>query len=691
MIGRSVALGGMRLGRTETVHFDVDLSLIRELGERLISRDEVAVVELIKNSFDADATNVTVEISDSNIRFTDNGMGMDEKEIRAGWLTIGSGQKRRKKRTNSGRRVLGEKGIGRFAALRLGRDITIVTRKKNKTPFRLRLDWSKARAELEMEGSLPLNHLAMELSMLGEAPDVSPQGTTIAIDKLNGRWGKGQMDRLQSVLSSLVDPATATERSFSIKLIWNGKEIPLETSEPFGDGHYALEGGVSATGELFIRIRASTSQGRASKKFDVKLPGSEVLQDEELEWVPAKRGGCGPFNFSVRVWDLDDPEMRGHRSDLKRIAGISLVRDGFRVARPDSDWLGLNLRRVQNPTMRLSTNQIVGFINVSSDASPYIIDKTDREGVLDNGALRLLRASFFFALHELEKVRWDLRRRRSLGKGAILSYLDTTPLRAVATDLPRRQRDEVQEFAEKLDDFRTYLEDWILGRDRMATMGLLSARLLHEARNALMKISDNYPLVEDDVRLLAEPLRTRLIRLVDGARLLTKLFDDLDPFVKFRAKRRQDVRLRDVVKALQFLFAASFSKQKIVVTNSIGEGIVFRATPSDVYVMLANLLDNSIYWLARVPEGKRFVKLRAQETAKELVIEVADSGPGVEEGIRESVFLAGFTTKPSGTGLGLSIVKDVADSYGGRVEVSQDEETGGALFRVILPYRGNTH
>ena len=121
--------------------FRVDLRLLRELGERLISRDEVAVVELVKNAYDADATSVDVVIREDGIEVNDNGDGMDEQEIEDGWLTIGTGTKIRRARTRRGRRVLGEKGLGRLALLRLGKKITITTQKRGEPCFRLVMDW----------------------------------------------------------------------------------------------------------------------------------------------------------------------------------------------------------------------------------------------------------------------------------------------------------------------------------------------------------------------------------------------------------------------------------------------------------------------------------------------------------------------------------------------------------------------
>ena len=125
------------MNNTETdKNFRVDLRLLLELGERLISRDEVAVVELVKNSFDADATEVIIIFDYRGIEITDDGHGMNIDQINEGWFTIGTSIKKRDNYSPKGRKVLGEKGLGRLALFRLGKIITIYTKKDNEDCYR---------------------------------------------------------------------------------------------------------------------------------------------------------------------------------------------------------------------------------------------------------------------------------------------------------------------------------------------------------------------------------------------------------------------------------------------------------------------------------------------------------------------------------------------------------------------------
>jgi len=672
-----------------SVSFRVDMGLLRELGERLISRDEVAVVELVKNAYDADATAVKVCINEDRIEVTDNGTGMDEKQIQEGWLTIGTALKKRESRTEKGRRVLGEKGLGRLAVLRLGRFITIHTRKRGKACYTIVMDWDTAKRKLAKNQYTPIEELSIRVSARDEGLFAKRSGTSVVIERLNAEWTEKSIDRLRVFLSRLVEPDVLGRDRFEIMLYWKGEAEKVEPPEVTKKPHYRLEVAVDDDGTYSGTLRWDIENSHGEEEIEegkfTKLLGPD---GETRSWKEVSAGGCGAFKFRLNVWDLDARELRGHKQALKEWAGISLLRDGFRVVQPDIDWLGLDLRRVQVPTLRLSTNQIIGSVIISSDQNPQLIDKTDREGIVENEAAVIMKSAVYALMNILERKRHKLRRRKGLSRGIIFKYLDTAPLRQLAKQLPPRQRRGIEEYASNIDRFKDMLEEWILGRDRMATMGLLAARLMHEVRGALAKITDSYPLVEKHLGELVSPLRERIERMVAGGRTLDSVFNELNPFLKFKGKRRQEIVLRGVVDALEFLFGPELKKNQIELRNRVARSLRFRANRTDMYVMLANFLDNAVYWLSNSDVDSRIVEVRGREASGQVVVQIADSGPGVPLDEAEHIFDAGYTTKPGGTGLGLSIVRDVVEFYGGRVEVAEDDDLGGARFKVTLPLKG---
>jgi len=670
--------------------FRVDLRLLVELGERLISRDEITIVELVKNAYDADARIVEVIIKKGNIEIRDDGIGMNKDEIVEGWLTLGTGIKKRKTRTPSGRRVLGEKGLGRLALLRLGEKVIIHTRAKGNPCYKLTMDWGEAKKKLEEEEYTPMSEMKVEIEEVEDGCNslISPEhGTTIKIESLKTEWTDKKIENLRRFLTRLVDPEESDNTGFKIYMIVNGKKEAISPPDIIEYPHYYLEADIDEEGKYVGELKWNLRTQKGSKKIQGNIKPRRK-EDGQIYWKSVREGGVGPFKFRLKAWDLDTLE-KNVRRDIRPWTGISLTRDGFRVVQPDVDWLGLNLRRVQNPTMRLSTNQLMGNVFISSDTNPNIIDKTDREGVVENEAVTILKESVSQLMEIVEIERRKLRKAKSLTRGTIFKYLDTTPLKQIAQKLPADQRREIKEYSSRVDEFRRLLEEWILGRDRMATIGMLGARLLHEARSALMKITDNYPLIEEYLDDLPAPYQKYFKRMVDGGRMLSKIFKELDPFIKFRRIRKQEINLVKVIESLEFLFGPELRKQKIKIKNNIPTNITFKAGETDIYVIFANLLDNSIYWLSE--ESKReekIIEFRAAEENDSLILEIADSGPGIDPAIVDIIFEPGFTTKSEGTGLGLAIVRDIVDFYGGRIEVGEDKKIGGALFHIELPYEG---
>ena len=133
-------------------YFSVDSALLQELGERLVTTPHVALAELVKNSYDADATQVFVTIRESanggpEIEVRDNGCGMTLPEIKDFWMKIGNTHKDEEQRSKRfGRPLAGSKGIGRFSVRRLGTRVKLESAAKSGRGLELialEIDWTK--------------------------------------------------------------------------------------------------------------------------------------------------------------------------------------------------------------------------------------------------------------------------------------------------------------------------------------------------------------------------------------------------------------------------------------------------------------------------------------------------------------------------------------------------------------------
>ena len=674
--------------------FRVDLRLLLELGERLISRDEIAVVELVKNAYDADAIIVEVKIDSKNIEILDDGEGMDKSDIVEGWLTIGSSFKKQHNKTSKGRKVLGEKGLGRLAILRLGKKITIFTQKMDQPCYKIIFNWINIREKLvNSKKYTSLSDFDLNITQITDNIFPDNHGTKIVIEHLNKAWDKKGIEHLTTFLSRLLeeydnDPLDKTKK-FKINFIVNNNPISLRPPEILLNPHYYLEVSIDQTGKYWGNLNWNIEKSQDFDPIEGRIPGiRKVGGKSEMSWDSDPDTGCGPFTFKLNVWDLDAKEIKGSKDALKQWSGVSLVKDSIRVIQPDADWLGLDLRRVQNPTTRLSSNQVIGSVIIKSEENPSLIDKTDREGLLDTDSFRLLKKAIFTFFDLVEKKRYKLRRSKTLSKGFVFTSLDTHPLKTMTKDLPEERQEQFEEYIDNLDRYREYLEEWALGRDRMATMGLLGARLIHETRNSLMMITDSYPLIRNSITDVPQNIRAPIERMVKAGQSISRIFNELNPFLKFRQKRSvEDIKMQMIVGSLEYLFKPDINRNKIIIKNNLGEKIIFRANKTDMFVIFANLLDNSIHWIEQTKPDVRIIEFRAKMNPENMIIQIADSGPGIDPEDYDIIFDAGWSRKYEGTGLGLSIVKDIVESYGGKIVPDRDDLLNGALLEISFPFK----
>ena len=393
--------------------------ILRTFGDELISSETVAVIELVKNAYDADATRVLVrfqgpfEVGKGRIEVIDNGHGMSLETIQTTWMEPATLSRKSKLRSESrNRRVLGEKGVGRFAASRLADYLEVVTRRVGMTTeVRALFDWKqfddieKYLDEIEVlwEEAGPTeicpDGVIQEMWQHDESPagDDLTHGTILRMDDLRTAWGKDQFETLRTGLSRLISPFFTRDL-----MVQNDQfEILLDLPEPythlsgvvepskvFDQPHYLLRGHVDDDGyyDLSIRLRGQTVFESVSEQF--------VFRD-------GHKPQCGPFDIELRAWDREAADLaelvevfgstlKDVRRDLDDVAGINIYRDGFRVfpyGERNNDWLRLDLRRVQKPRMHLSNNQIVGYLLLSADRNPELRDQSNREGLIAGPAL----------------------------------------------------------------------------------------------------------------------------------------------------------------------------------------------------------------------------------------------------------------------------------------------------------------
>ena len=710
------------------------------LGRELISSERVALVELVKNSYDADATCVVVSISgdiDASgaivpesgcISVLDDGHGMDEHRMLDAWLEPATAFRRQRRSKSGGRRVLGEKGVGRFAAAKLGDRLELASKSEGSEEVHLQLDWSDFRDDTkyleDIELDLQVGSTAV-FSPNGEAeavwrskPDISlnpgsrpsvEHGTLIKISRLHSRWTSELIGELHRALSMLVSPFAhdrGVADNFKIHIdapeAFSAHVGEVSSADLLKRHHYSLSAEVEATGAATVLLSLKDA------------PDQEL----ELDLSSAETGGlrCGPFEIFLYVWDRDPESMRILGEDLggRKIAkdlldstsGVSIYRDGFRVlpyGEKGDDWLGLDARRVQNPTLALSNNQIVGYILISRDGNPHLVDQSNRERLVETPALADLREAVRTLLRRLETERYSLRPRRPKESGhRLLETIDLTPLReAVAEAAPDDPHIQtiVDEAQRELDDHLERVGEALSRYHRLATLGKLIDMVVHELTQPIYVIKQETSLGIQTMKNLSQESRTRLGRVrQEMAERLTTIKNQAEsvdvivgriaPFGGRRRGRPTRYVLEQAIQETVALLAPMISSAEVeVILPSSSHEVTIDRT--ELQQVLVNLIENSVYWLGRSRKKVKRIDISVLHNDDEsLSVIVEDSGPGVSGDHVDLIFHPYFTTKPDGGGLGLAIAGEIVeDYYDGSLELLPPGPLGGARFSATLRKR----
>jgi len=715
--------------------------LMNTLGRELISGDKVAVTELVKNAYDANAGFVLVRISgdiDSDgvmlpktgsISVLDDGHGMDAGRIVDTWLEPATPFRRKGDTSPTGRRVLGEKGVGRFAAAKLGYRMELISRVKDGEEVHLGLDWrdfdddTKYLEDIELSLQVGLTSFFAAGGEAGRAwlrcPDLtadesnhpgSGHGTLIKISNLHSRWTSDLVKDVRRSLSMLVSPF-AEDRG-----VVDGFKIYLDVPAAFGahgglitsadllkQHHYSLSAEVEADGSATVLL---TLKDKRERELELRLRNSDG--GEELR--------CGRFEIFLYVWDRDPGSLRTlgdyfggsklARDALDSASGVSIYRDGFRVlpyGEPKDDWLRLDARRVQNPTLRLSNNQIVGYILIGRHTNPELIDQSNREGLVEGPALADLRKVVEELLSSLETERYNFRPRRpKKTSGILFQPIDLTPLReAVSAVVPEDSqiRGMVDEAQRDFDERLKRVSEVLARYHRLATLGKLVDVVVHEVTQPIFAIKqatslgiqalDGIPKsVQSPLEGVLHKVRERFGRINDQAEALNTVVKRIQPFGGRKRGRPKPFVLEDVIRDTADLLARQMSSAGVTIVMPETKHTV-TLDRAELQEILINLFENSIYWLDQSRRRPRTIGVsvtRNDDSSLSIIVE--DSGPGISEDHQDSIFEPYFSTKSNGVGLGLAIAGEIVeDYYGGELELLPPALLGGARFRATLRKR----
>ncbi|MBZ9991397.1 ATP-binding protein [Mesorhizobium sp. BH1-1-5] len=684
--------------------FQVKPRLLTLLGDQLIRDANLAVFELVKNAYDADATECVVTLENPESRPTaritvqDNGSGMDEATLRNVWMVIATDfraeQRKQDIRSKKYHRFpLGEKGLGRLSIHKLGHMITLITRVSGGEELVLVFDWDAIESAQNLDSAVVRLTRRTPKTFAGKA-----HGTKIEVSKLRETWKRGEVRRLHRAVNSLCSPFKGPT-DFEVQLILKGPDDWLDnmfTSEDAAScALYHIQGHFEGSKGLF-RYTFTPPPGYSKQLSARKTPSTRFRLEKKLgrRTVPIDLSDyeIGKVEFEFLLFDRDPAVLRAVTQDLKGLkdyldenGGIRIYRDGIRVydfGEPGNDWLNLDLRRVNTPTARTSNNQILGTLRLDATESRDLREKTNREGFIENDAFAIFRDAVISVLTqvEAEKSKDQRKLREALGKGTGKKVFEKlTEIREIL-----EQKGLLSEFEPAL---KTAEREMEMYRDQLlhaAVPGLTIGMMLHGAEKILDELRAATRKDASNVRV-----RELVDRLYRAMRPVTNLLKNPTP-----GKTSASALIKEAI----FSAEIRLERHKIKLINeSVEDDLDFpiHGSKQMLVASITNLIDNSIHWLeSKNPRQKYLYIGITDELEGGRAIVVGDNGPGFGSDEPDDLVTAFFTRRVGGMGLGLYIASEVMRVNGGRLlfpadgEIDLPAEVDGAV--VALQFMDQT-
>lgn len=714
--------------------------IIRTIGDQLISGPEAAIIELVKNSYDAEASYVEIKFKYSlsegfSIVVKDDGHGMTYNDILNNWLEPATDVKVRNQWSkNKIRRLLGAKGIGRFAVSRLG-DISLMTSNAQKNDSCERssicIDWSLFSADKYLED--------IELDIVKETvKDNVPTGVEIEVTQLRDNWSQRQIERLILELRRISHPKgkdkfsifldldcfDKSNSSFDGELVFleqnNSLDVSIDAAiqdknliQPFMVSEvsdYRLEGTFQEDGSF--RGVFQIQRGDNSEQI-IELPALAISDDESY---------CGKIKIRLNIFDRESGAIenlfgrmklnfskigvRKARQILSDMSGISIMRNDFRIrpyGDPDYDWMNLQAKRVQDPSKKLGSDQVSGYVEITDEIQSGMVERSSREGLESNGSYRRLKSLISNLLPHIEERRFEFRERAGIGRRPatnVQKAREASKLKQVTKALgkvPEEYRSKLITAIEKdateinvmLDEVDAYQK--IL--QSRAALGLVVAEVIHEGRRRLdpmltsiktLKADYKYAFDESRIgQLYRDNFPAEIETLLTGGSALSRLFKRLDPISGRRRGRPANFKLSEVLSDSLSIMQHTLESHSIAVEYDFPSSLKCYGYREDLHAVFLNIIENASYWLSTGHDRKKLISISVNTSKAKVYIAIANNGPDIDEAYQYRLFDAGFSLKSDGTGLGLAIAREACRASKGDLRL--DESAIYTSFIIEFP------
>lgn len=670
----------------------------------------------------------------SHIVVSDTGSGMSVDDLQNNFLVIGTASRKREvdKALSNGKAkspFLGEKGIGRLSAMRLGDTLRVETARETDSHLNcLDIDWSDF-AHIDAM----LDDIDIQPTQGDKKKDGAWSGTRVIIGKLSEDWTSERLKRMADYdFSRLTDPFLDPKSRPRVALYWNGDRVSIpwmqkaltQGAHVSVDGKYQI---VEGNPQLACNVEIKNLGFPHPVESDRYLISAEDLESALIgtsrEIPETALSTLGPFSFQVHWYNrrlltaMDGiGDLRAVREQQQRWSGILLYRDGFRVfpyGEDEDDWLALDRKALARTGYTLNKAQFVGKVEISRVSNASLVDQTNREGLRETPEQQVFLGIMQYVIQDLlfksmknverqykaqkvdlSEAKTEVANLDARAKGALSKLRKIVPKGDPSVEELQQTLFDFADFAERARQRIEEVEQESRQMIEMAGVGLMIEVVAHELARASENALENIEALRG--KNIPEEIKTKLDSLRAQMKSLGKRIRVLDPLSVSGRQRVETFDLHELILNTIEAHEAQFSRHKICVNLSMPDGSVsVRSVKGMIVQILENLISNSKYWLdmdAGKQSGKKStISISLLHSPPTIIYE--DNGPGIAPENRERVFRSFFSLKEKSKrrGLGLFIAQECANYIGGNLMLDPTPTSStGRLNRFILELPLNT-
>lgn len=711
----------------EKLEYIIEDSTIAEvLGVQNFTSEESAVLELVKNAYDAQSPNVIIIISKEQIIIEDNGIGMNRSKILEAWMHVGKSDKEYIVGEGETARVLaGSKGVGRFAIARLGAKASVYTKMQKQEAVLWKTDWNTNTLETYQE--------------------VKEKGTTIVIEYLRDNWTESRVRNLCEFLSR-------TYNDDKMKIQIEYKKERKDVTRYFGK----IQLGVNCVSVIKLHYLADLQKlvcdiesdefkenaknlcqdiNLKEQKIEINIAEelenlkddlSEGATDEEWKDLLADVGDfSAELYFSLKNPSTIDAEKFYYKHrilDERYEAGVVLYRNAFSISSYEGkkDWLEFGKRSRISPAAathptgawRVRENQMSGKVIIDKKENSGLSDLVNRQGLMENDIYKLFIAIIIAGINCFERYRQSIIRcitetntQKVKKNPKVIDHVIKNPakLTQLSSEETKMFMDELEQMKKENRESRKQIDETekrykydIRLLNMLATSGLKATSIAHEMYNDRNSIAENVEYIVNALKryelwdIVNDTENRKYMHrdipalLQKNQRVNRKIITFMDVMLSESEKEQfipEDIDILELFKSIKSVWEKDYSW--INIQLHIEDGLEYRSAKDIFRVIFDNLILNSIQ--QNDTESILEICIHAEKKGRYISIVYSDRGKGLSAKYRFEpmrILEVHETSRTKGHGIGMWIVNNTITNTGG--EIQKIEGLNGFKIEFML-------